>query len=118
MFVAIKLFAANSLINTTGYFEVFERCPYKGTLHENTKSKWAESCSESCTSSPMTGIFNMLSTAPYRIQGHCWPIEKFWILQGALQSKAMNNAQGYTGEFAFLPTAYSVFLGLSITIPI
>ncbi len=27
-----------SLVNTIGYFEAFERCPYEGTLHENTKN--------------------------------------------------------------------------------
>ncbi len=29
---------ATTLVNTRGYFEAFQKCPYKGTLHENTKN--------------------------------------------------------------------------------
>ncbi len=60
-----------SLANTMGNFQAFQGCPYIGTLHENTHNKWTESCSGCETSSHITGIFNMLSTVPYRIQGHC-----------------------------------------------
>ncbi len=34
-------------MGTTRYLQVWERCPCKEALHENTESNWTDACSES-----------------------------------------------------------------------